>query len=402
MSIDILDRSSGNPNYSGDALVPVQYYPEIFKVLPDASVAARMFTTVPMANLQTRVPVLSQLPFAYFVNGEASSANNNYGQKSTTVAGFQSEYLNAQEIAVIQPIPDALVADSQFDIWGTLLPFIVAAIGRALDGAIFFGNQIPNNWGYGNTGLSVLDGAIKAGNVYHAGTNDAAEGGLALDIAEYVGKVEEDGFVVTNSISDIRLRRRIRGARNSLGNLFPELTAGIQEESWYSYPVDYALPGLWPQGYTLTGGATTAASTTVVVASTTGVSVGDIIQGDSANEGEIPANSTVVTVTDGTHLVLSAPAGATETGLSLINPAVVALSGQTDLAILGLRQDITVKLLTEAVVTDSDNNIIFNLPQQDMSAVRVVFRAAYAQANPQTYLQANASQRFPWGVLLGS
>ena len=52
----------------------------------------------------------------------------------------------------------------------------------------------------------------------------------------------------------------------------------------------------------------------------------------------------------------------------------LALVGQADTAVLGLRQDVQVKLLTEATVGG------INLAERDMVALRFKFRVAYATA----------------------
>jgi len=65
--------------------------------------------------------------------------------------------------------------------------------------------------------------------------------------------------------------------------------------------------------------------------------------------------------------------------------------------ILGVRQDITWKLLDQAVLHDGEGKVMFNLAQQDMVGMRVVCRFAWEVANvPQP--EANANQ-YPFGVL---
>lgn len=74
-------------------------------------------------------------------------------------------------------------------------------------------------------------------------------------------------------------------------------------------------------------------------------------------------------------------------------------SGDWSQLVYSIRQDLQVKLLTEAVITDEEGDIVFNLPQQDMVALRLVLRMAWQIANPVTRLAATEATRYPFGVL---
>lgn len=74
-------------------------------------------------------------------------------------------------------------------------------------------------------------------------------------------------------------------------------------------------------------------------------------------------------------------------------------AGDFSQGILGVRQDFTYKLLDQAVIQDNTGAIIFNLSQQDMIALRVVFRCAFQVSNAINYDQATEASRYPWGVL---
>ena len=69
---------------------------------------------------------------------------------------------------------------------------------------------------------------------------------------------------------------------------------------------------------------------------------------------------------------------------------------------VGIRQDITVKLLDQAVISDADGKVIFNLAQQDAKALRVVFRVGYQAIMPINHQQTDATKRFPAGVIRGA
>lgn len=61
--------------------------------------------------------------------------------------------------------------------------------------------------------------------------------------------------------------------------------------------------------------------------------------------------------------------------------------GDFSQAVYSIRQDITVKILDQGVIQDPDTKeIIYNLAQQDMTALRIVFRMGWALPNPATRL----------------
>lgn len=83
------------------------------------------------------------------------------------------------------------------------------------------------------------------------------------------------------------------------------------------------------------------------------------------------------------------------TGASLYS----LITGDWDQGIIGIRQDISYKMLDQAVLTDANGAIVFNLPQQDMVAMRVVARFGFAVPNPTNRLQTTTANRYPFGVL---
>ena len=69
---------------------------------------------------------------------------------------------------------------------------------------------------------------------------------------------------------------------------------------------------------------------------------------------------------------------------------------------VGIRQDITVKMLDQAVISDAAGKVIFNLAQQDAKALRIVFRVGYQAVMPVNHQQTDAAKRFPAGVIRGA
>lgn len=75
------------------------------------------------------------------------------------------------------------------------------------------------------------------------------------------------------------------------------------------------------------------------------------------------------------------------------------IGGDFSKAIVGIRQDVSFKVFTEGVISDSSGNVVLNLMQQDSVALRVVARYAFATAKPVTTLEADAAERAPFAIL---
>lgn len=63
--------------------------------------------------------------------------------------------------------------------------------------------------------------------------------------------------------------------------------------------------------------------------------------------------------------------------------------------VVGVRQDITMKILDQAVIQDNTGAIIYNLPQQDMQAIRLTFRVGWQVANLLNYDEPTEADRYP-------
>lgn len=73
--------------------------------------------------------------------------------------------------------------------------------------------------------------------------------------------------------------------------------------------------------------------------------------------------------------------------------------GDWDQFVLGIRRDITFEIFKEGVVQDNTGAIVYNLMQQDMSALRVTFRVGWQVANPMTREQTVEANRYPAAIL---
>ena len=76
------------------------------------------------------------------------------------------------------------------------------------------------------------------------------------------------------------------------------------------------------------------------------------------------------------------------------------IAGDFSQAVYSIRKDVTYKVLDQAVIQDpSTGEILYNLAQEDMVALRVTFRMGYAIPNPVTALDGTET-RYPFSALI--
>ena len=74
------------------------------------------------------------------------------------------------------------------------------------------------------------------------------------------------------------------------------------------------------------------------------------------------------------------------------------IAGDFSQAVYAIRQDVTYKILDQAVIQDTDGSILYNLAQDDMVALRVVMRLGWEIPNPVNALNETET-RFPFASL---
>ena len=210
----IIDRSGA------DSLIPEEPAREIIQgVVTQSTVLSRGRKLPNMSTKTYKMPVLDMLPIAYFVDGDT-------GAKKTTKQQWDKKVITAEEIAVIVPIPEAVLDDSDYDIWGEVKPRVVEAFGKLIDEAILFNVNKPTSWRDG-----LVATATKANAVVTLAEGDSlydkimAENGV-------IAKVEDSGYFVSGHMADISMRAKLRGLRDSTGN--PIFKSDMQSGTTYS------------------------------------------------------------------------------------------------------------------------------------------------------------------------
>lgn len=77
-------------------------------------------------------------------------------------------------------------------------------------------------------------------------------------------------------------------------------------------------------------------------------------------------------------------------------PATIRLfAGDWSQFVLGVRRDITMDIFREGVIQDDTGAIVYNLMQQDMTAVRLTFRVGWQVSNLINFDQPTEADRYP-------
>lgn len=312
------------------ALIPEDVSREVIQGIAESSAITRLATRLPdMPRAQRRMPVLGSMPTAYFVTGDT-------GLKQTSEVSWANKYLDAEEIACIVPIPEAVLGDADYDIWAQIRPLMSAEFGRVFDAAVLFGTNAPAAWPN-----DIVTAAVAAGNSVDLSTQIAAGDDL-YDIIMgengVIAKVEADGFLVTGHIGALGMRGKLRGLREKIWNGTALVNGGAPVfNKSVQDPTRYELDGSFM---------------------------------------EFPRN------------------GAWNATIAQM------VSGDFSQLVYSFRNDITFKILDQAVIQDGTGAIVYNLAQQDMVALRAVMRIAWQVPNPINAVEAVEANRYPFSVLV--
>lgn len=278
---------------------------EIFQGVTQQSKILPLMTRLPnMTKSRESLPVLSMLPEAYWVAGDN-------GVKGVSKMAWDKKYIYAEEIAVVVPIPESVLADADYDIIGEAKPRIIEAFYKKIDQAIIAGKDKPARFREG-----LIASIINAGNAVVPSNNN-----LYTQISQAMGKVEEDGYDVNGLVGGVGLKQEFR--------------EGLLDQA----------------GQPLANSEVTGLAKTFV------------------NNGAWDKTLAKFIVGDFTQAVYS------------------------------IRQDIEFKLFDSGVVQDSGGNIIYNLMQQDMVALRCTLRMGWELPNPVNAENGDEATRFPFALV---
>lgn len=211
-----IETNKGLYRHSNDASIvynglkmrelPPEVAAEILDDVITSSAALALGSVSRMTRREKVFNLTETLPEAYWMKGTAATDKPSFGPgstqtdgsreakdlalKQTTGMSWSQKKMEAEEMAVMVPLPDTWAADSDVD-FEEIKPYLVEAMAKKLDAAIFWGEDLPNSWS-ANGFHGILPDAIAAGNSINAA--DAAYEDLADAIAAMAGTMAEDGY----------------------------------------------------------------------------------------------------------------------------------------------------------------------------------------------------------------
>lgn len=209
---------------AAQALMPEEVSREILGNIEESSVVMTLGRRLPnMSRKQTRIPVLGSVPSAYFVSGDT-------GRKQTTSISWDNVFVNAEEIAVLVPVPNAVIDDADYDIWAEIKGPITSAIGKVFDQAVLYGINAPAAWPE-----CIVEAAEAAGHEVTLGEVGDLYDDL-LGVNGVLDLIERDGFSVNGHAASPGMRARLRGLRDENG--VPLFTSALMSSGKTEYSLD--------------------------------------------------------------------------------------------------------------------------------------------------------------------
>ena len=213
-------------------LIQEEYANTLLDYALQGSTALAAFPTVSMGSKLTHLPVLATLPDAGWVS---ESATEPEGVKPQSQVTWEDRTLVAEELAVIIPVHEDVLADCTVGALDQIAQLGGQAIGKKLDQAVFFGASKPASW----VSPALLPAAITAGQVAENVTGNANESDLVGATNKVAEAIALAGWQPDTLVSSLAIRYQVANLRDSLGQLV------FRDESFNGFNTLFNRNGAW-------------------------------------------------------------------------------------------------------------------------------------------------------------
>lgn len=205
-------------------VLPVEYVRNMFAEAEKTSVVLKRAKRQTINTSALSFPILS-------LDGQAKFLNGPIDQKPVAEVSGGLARMNVEELALIVPIADAIVADGGPELDREILAKIKEEFARVIDLAVLFGSGKPTSFPVG-----LVPGAIAAGNVVADGDDPIKT------IIDANSALIADGFRPTGYVGSPATAYSLQTARDTNGQfLFGTPTAGVAlQPHVFGIPLDEA------------------------------------------------------------------------------------------------------------------------------------------------------------------
>lgn len=257
--------SGGNSAYAvGNRVreLPPEVASGILDDVITSSAALQLGSVTRMARREKVFTLVETLPDAYWIKGTAATDKPSFGAgagqtdssraakdlslKQTTAMTWKQAKMEAEEMAVMVPLPDTWAADSDID-FEEIKPYLVEAMSKKLDNAILFGAELPTSWS-ANGFNGVLPGALGAGNSLDA-SNIGTSAGQVRDLADAIAALAENmanvGYEPTGFVTYPGFRWKLVRLRDTNGSPIYTSLDGPIKQGIFGLPLAEVSNGTW-------------------------------------------------------------------------------------------------------------------------------------------------------------
>ncbi|AIW03000.1 major capsid protein [Mycobacterium phage Stinson] len=213
-------------------LIEEGYSHSLLAAAKQGSTVLSAFQNVNMGTKTTHLPVLATLPEADWV-GE--SATDPEGVIKTSKVTWANRTLVAEEVAVIIPVPEAVIDDATVELLTEVAEQGGQAIGKKLDQAVMFGIDKPASW----VSPALLKAATDAGQAIAHVSGVANEYDLVGASNKVAERVALAGWAPDTLLSSLALRYQVANVRDADGNL------AFRDGSFLGFNTHFNRNGAW-------------------------------------------------------------------------------------------------------------------------------------------------------------
>lgn len=317
-------------------LLPDEYSKQIIEALPTQSYCMQMMKALPPLNAKTLKIPMLNAFPTAYWVSEVAAGRGATNTKKTTDQQWSGVTMYVEEAAVIVPVPESVIDD--------------------------MASQNFDLWGMVKPRLVEAIGVLVDQSILFNSSGDIAP-------ATWQDGILTKAVAAGNTID--------ASASIGSGMIFPDLAQAMVG--------DGGLLSLVEQDGYINNGALAA------------ISMMGKLRGLRAIDGQFLFMQDMKAAND--YRICGMPLTFPNNGAFDASKALM-ICGDWSQAIYGIRRDITWKIATEASIHDASGNLIYNLFQDDMVALRVTFRMGWALPNPKNLVNQTDGTRFPFAALV--